>query len=148
MSIHDDRHQSQPWGILGGQPGACSEKWIIQKDSGRKALPSKVDNVQVYPGDRIIFRTAGAGGWGDPLEREVNAVRNDVARHLVGIDNARQAYGVIINEQTLEAEIRQSEELRQRMRNNRSPLEVFDFGKRASEVFQGDGSASGKPTPV
>ena len=148
VSIHDDRHQSQPWGILGGQPGACSEKWIIQKDSGRKALPSKVDNVQVYPGDRIIFRTAGAGGWGDPLEREVNAVRNDVARHLVGIDNARQAYGVIINEQTLEAEIRQSEELRQRMRNNRSPLEVFDFGKRASEVFQGDGSASGKPTAV
>ncbi|MDP7219401.1 MAG: hydantoinase B/oxoprolinase family protein [Arenicellales bacterium] len=148
VSIHDDRHQSQPWGILGGKPGTCSEKWIIQKEAGRKALPSKVDHVQVYPGDRIIFRTAGAGGWGDPLEREVGAVRNDVARNLVGVDTARQAYGVIINENTLEADIRQTEELRQRMRNNRSPLAVFDFGSRIGGVSHGNGVVSDERAPV
>ncbi|MDE0727383.1 MAG: hydantoinase B/oxoprolinase family protein, partial [Alphaproteobacteria bacterium] len=28
VSIHDDRHESQPWGILGGKPGAVSAKWL------------------------------------------------------------------------------------------------------------------------
>jgi hypothetical protein len=78
----------------------------------------------------------------------VGAVRNDVARNLVGVDTARQAYGVIINENTLEADIRQTEELRQRMRNNRSPLAVFDFGSRIGGVSHGNGVVSDERTPV
>ena len=70
ISIHDDRHRSQPWGILGGRPGGVSEKWLIRADGRRTPLESKVDNVKVAPGDRIVFRTAGGGGWGDPLERD------------------------------------------------------------------------------
>ena len=66
ISIHDDRHRSQPWGILGGRPGGVSEKWLIRADGRRTPLESKVDNVQVAPGDRIVFRTAGGGGWGRP----------------------------------------------------------------------------------
>ena len=73
ISIHDDRHLSQPWGILGGRPGACSEKWVVRKDGTRQPLPSKIDNVRVYTGDRVIFRTAGGGGWGDPFERDPDA---------------------------------------------------------------------------
>ena len=53
ISIHDDRHLTQPWGILGGQPGACSEKWLEKEDGSREPLPSKVDNVRVRGGDRI-----------------------------------------------------------------------------------------------
>ena len=68
ISIHDDRHRTQPWGILGGRPGACSEKWLLRKDGTREPLPAKIDNVRVYSGDRVIFRTAGGGGWGDPLD--------------------------------------------------------------------------------
>ena len=62
ISIHDDRHRSQPWGILGGKPGAVSGKWLIRADGRRTPLESKVDNVKVAPGDRIVFRTAGGGG--------------------------------------------------------------------------------------
>ena len=78
VSIHDDRQRSQPWGILGGKPGAVSEKWLIGADGRRTRLESKVDNVKVTPGDRIVFRTAGGGGWGDPLERDPARVRADV----------------------------------------------------------------------
>ena len=70
ISIHDDRHLTQPWGILGGRPGACSEKWLLRKDGTRQPLASKIDNVRVHAGDRVIFRTAGGGGWGDPLDRD------------------------------------------------------------------------------
>ena len=132
VSIHDDRHQSQPWGILGGKPGACSAKWLIQGDSGRKPLPSKVDHVEVYPGDKIIFQTAGAGGWGDPLERDNEAVRKDVVRRLVSIEVAREAYGVVLDPVTLQTEMKETEALRQRIRSTRGVPAVFDFGKQVT----------------
>jgi len=90
VSIHDDRHQSQPWGILGGRPGACSEKWLVRKDGTRQPLPSKVDNVRVRAGDRVLFRTAGGGGWGDPLEHDIKRTRHDGARRLRSETKARE----------------------------------------------------------
>ena len=132
VSIHDDRHQSHPWGILGGKPGACSAKWLIQGDSGRKPLPSKIDHVAVYPGDKIIFQTAGAGGWGDPLERDNEAVRKDVVRRLVSIEVAREAYGVVLDPATLQTEMKETEALRQRIRSTRGVPTVFDFGKQVT----------------
>jgi N-methylhydantoinase B len=132
VSIHDDRHQSQPWGILGGKPGACSAKWLIQGDSGRKPLPSKVDHVEVYPGDKIIFQTAGAGGWGDPLERDNEAVRKDVVRRLISIEVAQEAYGVVLDPATFQADTKETEALRQRIRSTRRVPTIFDFGKQVT----------------
>ena len=132
VSIHDDRHLSQPWGILGGRPGAVSEKWLIRKDGEKSPLPSKIDNVRVQPGDRIVFCTAGGGGWGDPLERDPKRVRNDVARRLLSADSARDDYGVVLQGTELSVDLRATEDLREGMRRNRKALPLFDFGERRS----------------
>ena len=134
VSIHDDRHESQPWGILGGEPGACSEKWIVRGDNDPEPLPSKIDNVKVEAGDRIIFRTAGGGGWGDPLERDPKRVRNDVARRLMSEKKAREAYGVVLTGRKLELDLRATTDLRESMKQSRQPLELFDFGERKTSV--------------
>jgi N-methylhydantoinase B len=134
ISIHDDRHQSQPWGILGGKPGACSEKWLVRKDGTREPLPSKCDNVRVRAGDRVIFRTAGGGGWGDPLERDPLRTRNDVARRLMSATKAREDYGVVLSGSGLELDVRASEELRVSMRRNRKTAKLFDFGERKARA--------------
>ncbi len=132
VSIHDDRHESQPWGILGGKPGAVSAKWLIRKDGDRSPLPSKIDNVRVRPGDRIVFRTAGGGGWGDPLERNPGKVRDDVARRLVSAASARENYGVVLGDAGQSLDLRATQELREGMKRNRKPLPMFDFGNRRS----------------
>ncbi len=132
VSIHDDRHLTQPWGILGGRPGACSEKWLVRKDGSREPLPSKIDNVKVQSGDRIIFRTAGGGGWGDPLEREPVRVRNDVARRLMSAERARESYGVVLTGEVLEVDTRATQDLRETMKRDRKPAAIFDFGERPS----------------
>jgi N-methylhydantoinase B len=130
ISIHDDRHSTQPWGILGGRPGACSEKWLILKDGQRQPLASKVDNVQVRAGDRVFFRTAGGGGWGEPVERDPMRVRNDVARKLLSADRARQDYGVVLAGPRLELDHHATIELRESIRRKRKPRTLFDLGDR------------------
>jgi N-methylhydantoinase B len=134
ISIHDDRHLTQPWGILGGRPGACSEKWLVRKDGSRQPLPSKTDNVRVYAGDRVIFRTAGAGGWGDPLERDPLRTRNDVARKLMSETKAREEYGVVLTGARLDVDRRATEELRDSMKRNRKTPKLFDFGERRANA--------------
>jgi N-methylhydantoinase B len=130
ISIHDDRHISQPWGILGGRPGGCSEKWLVRKDGTRKPLESKIDNVRVRAGDRVIFRTAGGGGWGDPMERDALRTRNDVARKLMSEAKAREEYGVVLTGPDLVVDHRATDELRASMRRNRKTPKLFDFGER------------------
>ena len=106
----------------------------MRRDGERTALPSKVDNVKVRNGDQIVFRTAGGGGWGDPLERDPGRVRNDVARKLVGADAAREHYGVVLKGADIEVDGRATQELRESLKRNRKPLSTFDFGERPGGV--------------
>ena len=45
------------------------------------------------PGDRLIFRTAGGGGWGDPRLRDRSEIAGDVAKGYVSAEAARRDYG-------------------------------------------------------
>jgi N-methylhydantoinase B len=93
-----------------------------------------VDNVRVYAGDRVIFRTAGGGGWGNPLERDPVRTRNDVARKLMSEAKAREEYGVILTGSRLDIDLRATDELRDGMRRNRKNPKLFDFGERKASA--------------
>jgi len=90
--------------------------------------------VRVHAGDGVIFRTAGAGGWGDPLERDPLRTRNDVARRLMSEAKAREEYGVILSGPALEVDRRATDELRDSMRRNRKTPKLFDFGERKANA--------------
>ncbi|HUK57784.1 MAG TPA: hypothetical protein VLV50_01035, partial [Stellaceae bacterium] len=49
---------------------------------------------------QVIVRTGGGGGWGDPLERDPDAVRWDVIEGFVSFDAARDDYGVVLDPKT------------------------------------------------
>jgi N-methylhydantoinase B len=57
---------------------------------------------RLLPGDRIRFMLSGGGGYGSPLEREPERVRDDVIADLVSIEAARHEYGVIIDPVSLQ----------------------------------------------
>ena len=75
LSLHDDRWLTYPWGVRGGLPGGRSTKIIERTDGRRELLPSKCDRVRVEVGDKLLFKTWGGGGWGNPLERPAHKVR-------------------------------------------------------------------------
>ena len=98
VSIHDDRWLTRPWGVLGGEPGGRSEKILRRADGTEERLPSKCDNVVVEPGDMLVFRTAGGGGWKDRLDRPAEIVARDVSYGLVSPEHAQAGYGVVLAE--------------------------------------------------
>ncbi len=55
---------------------------------------------QVEPGTRIVLRTAGGGGFGDPLERILQDISRDVEEGLISIKMAGEEYGVVFNQAT------------------------------------------------
>jgi N-methylhydantoinase B len=57
----------------------------------------------------------GGAGVGNPLERDIAAVRDDVKDELVSIDRAKSDYGVIIDPQTFEVDLKATEKLRKQM---------------------------------
>ncbi len=91
-------------------------------------LPSKVRDLPVYEGDRLVFETAGAGGLGDPLQRDPESVAKDVRWKLVGREKAEEEYGVVLNDSE-EVETEKTETRREELLAGRSEeLPQFDHG--------------------
>lgn len=126
FTVNDDRATIPPWGVNGGRHGGCSTKTLIRASGEVVELPSKIDQVPVVEGDTLVFRTAGAGGWGDPLDRNPERVLRDVLRDLVTAEVARRDYGVVVDAGVLDEAATESE--RGRLRQEREPIEPFDFG--------------------
>ena len=79
-----ERVASAPQGRAGGGAGACGE---VALKSG-KSLRSK--GTQVVPaGDRLVLRTPGGGGYGDPAKRARERRDEDEALGLVSPAGAR-----------------------------------------------------------
>ncbi|MFT7288041.1 MAG: N-methylhydantoinase B [Halieaceae bacterium] len=129
VSIHDDREVVPPWGINGGSHGGTSNKWLLRKGTSEpERVPSKIDNLVVEPGDKVIFRTAGSGGWGDPLERGPTEVARDVRRDLVSREQAHDSYGVVLGDD-FSVDEAATTALRQQIAEKRGPAPQFDFGE-------------------
>lgn len=129
IAIHDDRDRSQPWGILGGLPGASSTKRLVRADGTEEKLPSKISRVVVKKGDILIYDTAGGGGWRNPLERPAESVFKDVRNGLVSIEKARNDYGVVLDSADLAIDQNATNALRQEMQQKGGEANLFNFGK-------------------
>jgi N-methylhydantoinase B len=64
------------------------------------------------PGDSISFVSAGGGGYGDPLERDPEAVLRDVRFGYVSPAGARREYGVVVDPETLTLDLEATRALR------------------------------------
>ncbi len=66
-----------------------------------------------------IVRTGGGGGWGDPLDRDLEPIRSDVLEELVSRLAAREHYGVVFQGDVVDEAA--SKTLREWMRSKRKP---------------------------
>jgi len=95
------RGRYPPWGAAGGKPGAPSDN-LLKLPEAAAFQHVDVMRHQVPAGTKAIVATAGGGGWGDPLARDPEKVRQDVIEGYVTIEAARTAYGVVLDPETLD----------------------------------------------
>lgn len=99
MSYICDRERAVVWGVEGGLPSMPHGLSIRRAgDAQAKWLGSVFSDYPVYTGDEFARPTAGGGGFGDPLERDPVAVREDVIDDYVSVERAAKDYGVVITE--------------------------------------------------
>jgi N-methylhydantoinase B len=68
----------------------------------------------IRPGERVTNMNPGGGGYGDPFERPVDWVVEDLRNGLVSAEGARADYGVAIDPETLEVDAAETARLRAR----------------------------------
>jgi len=113
--IRTDRVHTEPWGLYGGLPGRKS--YIALYSDGHVKELEKT-TVPMKKGDILQVQTAGAGGWGHPLERGAELVRGDVLNEKISIDRARVVYGVVIDKDSLQVNEHQTQSLRKQKLNS------------------------------
>ena len=117
-------HHAVPMSSLfGGYPGNVN-RFILQREtnaldlleSGRVPAPDQAEvgneeelepkafGVPQNKSDIYVLRWCGAGGYGDPVEREPEAVARDVAAGAVSVEAAEKLYGVVLADGALDAD--------------------------------------------
>ena len=94
--LQTGRRKCSPWGLAGGKNGAPSDR-LLKTPNDKEWKSVDVALHAVPPDTQAIIRTAGGGGWGNPLERDPEKVFNDVIEGFVSVEAARKEYGVAIN---------------------------------------------------
>ena len=91
----------RPWALDGGQEG--SNNFVEYVRQGERTIRhGRVRRVRLLPGDLVRIVTGSGGGYGDPREREAERVVADVRGGYVTAERARERYGVVVDDSTLE----------------------------------------------
>jgi len=97
MSVEGDGHKWRPWGFEGGADGLQSSLAYQPCNGPEEALPSMMPSRGVKAGDRLMLTGTCGGGYGPPLERPEEAVRQDVLDGYIEPKTAASDYGVILD---------------------------------------------------
>lgn len=110
-------------GICGGRPGEPNKLTIRYGSDDPFVVQHTAEWVPMSAGDLLCYDYGGGGGWGDPLERDPQAVLDDVLDEYVSIEGARRDYGVVLSgsleDLTLAVDVPATDALRASMREAR-----------------------------
>lgn len=141
MSYICDRERAVVWGVEGGLPSMPHGLTITRKgESEPKWLGSVFSDYPVYTGDEFARPTAGGGGFGDPLDRDPEQMREDVIDDYVSIERAARDYGVVLREVDAdlceyEIDVAATDQLRAEIRAERLNWARMD-SQKVSELYK------------
>jgi N-methylhydantoinase B len=100
------------FGLFGGKNGTLNKIELWYPD-GKKYLATTKDLIEDVPEETIVAQEAGGGGgYGNPKERPVKKVLEEVMNGIISIDQAHEMYGVVVDPNTYEVNTEETNKLR------------------------------------
>lgn len=81
-------------GVRGGRPGVHATTTLVGRGEDLQMATMGIEVLQ--DGERLRARGCGGGGYGDPAEREIDLVLDDVRERWISIQAARDTYRVVV----------------------------------------------------
>lgn len=106
------RSSFPPWSLAGGTEGSPNLVEIRRED-GSIERRGRFSNETLKRGDVVRFVTGSGGGYGDPVERAPERVLEDVLDGYIGVEAAREVYGVAISGDPLRVDGAETARLRE-----------------------------------
>ncbi len=95
FSVRSDSHTvGVPSGVFGGKDGRRAKLIRNYGQPDQEELFSKVARVEMKVGDAMRIETPGAGGYGEPKERSLDAIADELRSGKVSREAAERDYGV------------------------------------------------------
>jgi len=105
-----NRPETVAFGIQGGGDAPPNQLFLHK---GSEVINVDAESFYDYDTNDVFeIYESGGGGYGDAKNRPVEKVRDDVMNGIVSVENAKEAYSVVINEVTWEVDIAATEALR------------------------------------
>lgn len=120
-----DRFAMRPWGRYGGSPGLMGDTVKIDRNGKETHIP-KIDVLKLAPGESIRISSPAGGGYGNPLERDPQAVWLDVQDGFVTPVEAKDHYGVVLTSRGVDEP--KTHELRESKGTTKQVPEEFTYG--------------------
>ncbi len=84
-------------GAAGGLPGATMQYLRRFADGSSEALHIQAVGVELMPGEHFELNCASGGGFGDPLDRDVEALEGDLEQDRLDAAIAELVYGSVFD---------------------------------------------------
>jgi N-methylhydantoinase B len=95
LQVRADRATHRPYGLQGGGPGTPSRNILDPGQPSEQALAAKL-TMTLRRGQVFRHELPGAGGWGDPLARDLAAITTDLREGKITPEAAAHDYGVVL----------------------------------------------------
>ena len=112
MVVFGDGDVEQNYGLFGGK-GSVLNSIRLTYPNGEKHTPLSKDIIEEIPANTIYRQIAGGGGgYGNPLERDLGKVVEDIHNQVVDKEQAENDYGVVLTD-GMEIDLEKTKELRE-----------------------------------
>jgi len=131
LSSFIEREKISPRGIWGGKDGARSailiriageKRWRTFKEAFHVVCNGKFSDIKLKRGDSVRMMMPGGGGWGNPLDRDLNLVLRDVEESFVSKQRAMKDYRVTFKRAhgKLQIDEKKTAQLRKRIKKKKA----------------------------
>jgi N-methylhydantoinase B len=93
LTVAYTRDKNPPWPLKGGQPGSPNHV-LIRRANGETERHAVTSGLTLNTDDVIQVMTGTGAGWGDPMERPLELVKQDLKNGYITLEQANQYYGL------------------------------------------------------